>query len=54
MSKQTKAEDISLIPFGGFSKAAKQVLSVSKKDSDRKLAAFQAANVRKRQAKKKR
>jgi hypothetical protein len=54
MTKQIKADDIALIPFRGFSKAAKQVLSISKKDSDLKLAAFQAANVKKRAAKKKR
>ena len=51
---KTKAEDISLVPFDAFRREAKNVLAQSKEESDKELAEFQAANVKKREAKKKR
>jgi len=54
MAKTQKAEDITLVPFEELKRAAKGILSNTKKDSDRQLAKFQAANVKKREVKKKR
>jgi hypothetical protein len=54
MPKIKPAEDIPLIPFETFRKTAKRILSNSKQESDRQLAAFQASNARKRKARKKR
>ena len=51
MSKQQKADEIPLIPFGEFKTTVKKVLSASKAESDRELAEFQA---KKREAKKSR
>ncbi len=50
--KHQSADDVPLIPIGDFKRAAKKVLSVSKAESDRQLAAFQASNLRKREARK--
>jgi hypothetical protein len=50
--KHLSADDVPLIPLGDFKKVAKQVLSVSKAESDKQLAAFQASNLKKREAKK--
>jgi hypothetical protein len=52
--KHLSADDLPLIPLGDFKIAAKKVLSVSKKESDKQLAKFQASNLRKREAKKNR
>lgn len=54
MTKQDKVENITLIPFEELQRNARKILSQTKKESDRKLAAFQASNVRKREARKKR
>jgi hypothetical protein len=54
MPKTRPAEDIPLIPFDAFRRTAKRILSNSKLESDKQLAEFQAANVKKRQVKKKR
>jgi hypothetical protein len=54
MPKTRPAEDIPLIPFNTFRRTAKRILAISKQESDKQLAAFQAANVKKREAKKKR
>jgi len=48
------AEDIPLISFEELSKKAGRILRTTKRESDRQLAAFQAANVRKRESRKKR
>jgi hypothetical protein len=40
------------MPFAAFKKAAKQVLSNIKRESDKQLAEFQAANLKKRENKK--
>jgi hypothetical protein len=50
--KHLSADDIPLIPFGDFKQAVKKVLSVSKRESDKQSARFQASNLRKREAKK--
>jgi hypothetical protein len=50
--KHQSAEDIPLIPIGDFKLAVKKVLSVSKRESDKQLARFQASNLKKREAKK--
>jgi hypothetical protein len=50
--KHQSADDIPLISFGGFKRAVKKVLSNTKAESDKQLAAFQASNLRKREAKK--
>jgi len=42
-----------LVPFAIFRKEAKNVLAQSKEESDKELAKFQAANVRKREARRK-
>jgi hypothetical protein len=52
--KPDRAEDIVLIPFNLFSKTTKEVLSKTKRESDAQLARFQAANVKKRRAKRQR
>jgi hypothetical protein len=54
MEKTDKASEIDLVPFEALKRAAKKILSNSKKQSDRQLAVFQASNARKRKAKKKR
>ena len=51
--KSEVASDIKLVPFADFKTAVKKILSNSKKESDVELATFQASNLRKRQAKKK-
>jgi hypothetical protein len=48
------AEEIALVPFEAFRKTTARILSNSKRESDKQLAAFQASNAKKRQAKKKR
>jgi hypothetical protein len=52
--KHQSADNVALIPFGDFKKVVKKVLSVSKTESDRQLAEFQASNLKKREAKKNR
>ena len=52
--KHQSADDVPLIPIGDFQKAVKKVLSNSKAESDKQLAEFQASNLRKREAKKRR
>jgi hypothetical protein len=52
--KHQSADDVPLIPFGDFKLAVKKVLSVSKQESDKQLARFQASNLKKREAKKRR
>ncbi|HEU0048547.1 MAG TPA: hypothetical protein VFQ43_13190 [Nitrososphaera sp.] len=54
MPKRKSVENIDLVPFEELRKATRKILANTKKESDRQLAAFQAANVRKRNAKKKR
>jgi hypothetical protein len=51
--RRQRAEDIPLIPFDDFRESVGKVLSTTKKESDRQLARFQASNVRKRAAKRK-
>jgi hypothetical protein len=50
--KHQSADGVSLIPMGEFKKAVQKVLSVSKAESNRQLAEFQASNLKKREAKK--
>jgi hypothetical protein len=52
--KHQLADDVPLIPIGDFKLAIKKVLSVSKKESDKQLARFQASNLKNREAKKRR
>jgi hypothetical protein len=54
MDKTDKATDIALVSFEKLKRAARKILSNTKNESDRQLAKFQASNVRKREAKKKR
>ena len=54
MEKTDKANDIDLVPFETLKRAAKRILSNTKKESDRELAAFQSSNAKRRKAKKKR
>ncbi len=51
MKKDTQV--IQLVPFSDLKKAAKVALSTSKKQSDDHIAALQAANAKRREAKKK-
>jgi hypothetical protein len=53
MPKRQSARDIPLVPFDAFKKGARQALTNTKRESDRQLAAFQASNARRRNAKKK-
>ena len=53
MPKSKKAEDIALVSFEAFRRRAKGILSNTKKQSDAQLAALHAANIKKREAKKK-
>jgi hypothetical protein len=53
-SRNKSADDISLVPFEVFEKSARKILANTKRESDRQLASFQASNVKKREAKKKR
>jgi hypothetical protein len=53
MQKFKSAENIPLVPLKDFKESVKKVLSVSKNESDSQLAAIQAANVKRRAAKKK-
>lgn len=53
MKQALKAKDIPLVPFEVFRKSAKNVLDESKQKSDKDMARFQAANVKKRRARKK-
>jgi len=48
-----KAKDIVLVTPNVFRKEAKNILTQSKNESDKKLARFQASNIKKRQARKK-
>ena len=52
--KYQSANDVPLVPFGEFKKSFKKLLSNTKKESDRQLAEFQASNLKKREAKKRR
>ncbi len=54
MEKVKTVSDITLVPFEELKKGAKRILSNRKKESDRQIAAFQASNVKKREAKKRR
>lgn len=51
--KNIKASDIELVPFSKLQSAVSEVLKTSKKQSDLQLKELQAANVKKRAAKKK-
>jgi hypothetical protein len=50
--KHQSADNITLIPPNDFKRAVRQVLSNTKAQSDKQLAAFQASNLKKREAKK--
>ncbi len=52
MEKAKKADEIALVPFEELKRGAKRIFSNTKAQSDRQLAAFQAANVKKREARK--
>jgi hypothetical protein len=52
MPKVRPAKDIALAPIGVFKTAVQKVFSNNKKQSDQQMAAFQASNARKREAKK--
>ena len=52
MAKNIPPNEIPLISFGKFRKAARKILANTKSESDRQLATFQASNARKRKAKK--
>lgn len=52
MKENIAAKDVPLIPFQKFKTAARKVLSNTKKQSDSDIAKFQAANLKKRMAKK--
>ncbi len=54
MPNHKPAVDIPLVPFSTFKKAARTALAHSKEESDREIVKLQAANLRKREAKKKR
>lgn len=51
MKKINAAEDIPLLPEKDFGNALKQILSTTKRQSDKQLAKFQASNAAKREAK---
>jgi hypothetical protein len=51
-SKRQSADDIPLVPLSGLKDAVRKVLSSDKLESDKQMAEFQAANVRKRQERK--
>ncbi|CAN5529402.1 hypothetical protein BH20VER3_BH20VER3_08810 [soil metagenome] len=53
MTKTNAVDEIELVPFDIFRKKAKNAIAQSKEQSDKELAKFQAANVRKREARKK-
>jgi hypothetical protein len=53
-TKHESADDVPLIPLTGFKAAVKKVLSNTKAESDKQLAVFQASNLKKREAKKRR
>lgn len=52
--RKDTVEEITLVSFDAFQKKARGVLSNTKRESDKQLAEFQAANVKRREAKKKR
>jgi len=52
-SKRIATEDIPLVPEKDFRNAVKQILSNSKRQSNKDLAKFQASNAAKREAKNK-
>jgi hypothetical protein len=52
--KHQAANDVPLVPLDAFKKAVKTVFSNTKRESDRQLAEFQASNLKKRDAKKRR
>jgi hypothetical protein len=54
MSKRKRAEELSLVSFESFQKTAKQVLSNSNREPDKRVAALQPSNAKEREAKKKR
>jgi hypothetical protein len=54
MPKKPKLKsEIELVPFAAFKKAAARILSNTKRESDAQLAAFQASNLKRREARKK-
>jgi hypothetical protein len=53
MAKNKMATDIPLVSFANLKRATRKILSSTKEESDRQLAKFQASNVRRREAKKK-
>jgi hypothetical protein len=53
-NKHQSAKDVRLVPFDDFRKCVKKILSNTKAESDRQLAEFQASNLKKREAKKRR
>ena len=52
MPKTRPAKNIALAPVEVFKDAVKMILANSKQKSDEQLAAFQASNAKKREAKK--
>lgn len=54
MKKPDSAKEIQLVSFDVFKQKAKSILDESKKKSDKKMVLLQAANVKKREARKKR
>ncbi len=53
IANQQSAEEIELIPFVQFAGKVKKVLAKDKIESDQEISKFQAANVKKREARKK-
>ena len=52
-SKKTPIKDVEFTPLSEFKKAAAQILSVSKKESDKQIEEYQAGLKKQRAAKKK-
>jgi len=50
---EASSQNISLIPFREFAKRVPKILVTTKRESDKQLAAFKAANAKRREAKKK-
>ena len=52
MNKNAQAKDIALLPFAEMASNVRKILAVSKPESDRQMKSLQAANVKRREAKK--
>ena len=52
--RHQSADHVQLIPFDDFKKSVKKILSNTKVKSDRQLDEFQASNLKKREARKRR